>query len=44
MPFAVVFVVVQSVSHVQLCDPVDYSMSRSSVLYYLLEFAQIHIH
>ena len=27
-----------------LCDPVDYSMPGSSPLYYLPEFAQIHVH
>ena len=27
-----------------LCDSTDYSMPGSSVLHYLLEFAQIHIH
>ena len=27
-----------------LCDPVDGSMSGSSVLHYLLEFAQTHVH
>ena len=27
-----------------LCDPMDYSRPGSSVLYYLLEFAQIHDH
>ena len=27
-----------------LCDPVDGSMSDSSVLHYLLEFAQTHVH
>ena len=26
-----------------LCDPVDCSMSGSSVLHYILEFAQIHV-
>ena len=33
-------VVIQSLSHVWLCDCMDYSMPGSSVL----EFAQIHIH
>ena len=27
-----------------LCDPMNCSMPGSSVLYYLLEFAQIHVH
>ena len=27
-----------------LHDPVDYSMQVSSVLHYLLEFSQIHVH
>ena len=27
-----------------LCDPMDCSMSGSSVLHYLLKFAQIHVH
>ena len=27
-----------------LCDPVDWSTPGSSVLHYLLEFAQIHVH
>ena len=40
----VIFVVVQSLSHLWLCDPMDYSMLGSSVLHYLLEFAQIHVH
>ena len=37
-------VVVQLLSHVRLCDPTDCSMSGFSVLHYLLEFAQIHVH
>ena len=35
---------VQSLSLVWLCDPMDFSTPGSPVLYYLLEFAQIHIH
>ena len=35
---------VQSLSHVWLCNPVNCSMPDSSVLHYLLEFAQIHVH
>ena len=27
-----------------LCDPMNFSMPGSSVLFYLLEFAQIHVH
>ena len=37
-------VVVQSLSHVRLCDPMDCSMRGFSVLHYLSEFAQIYIH
>ena len=38
-------VVIQSLSHSPaLCNPTYFSMPGSSVLYYLLEFAQIHIH
>ena len=36
--------VVQSLSGVQLCDLADYSPPGSSVLHYLPEFAQIHVH
>ena len=32
------------VSCVQLCDLVEYTMPGSSVLHYILEFAQIHVH
>ena len=39
-----VFVVVRSLGHVWLCNPMDCSMPRLSVLYYLLEFAQIPGH
>ena len=39
------FFVVRSLSCVlTLCDPMDWSMSGSSVLHCLLEFAQIHVH
>ena len=41
---AFVVLVVQSLSRVRLCDPMDYSTSGSSVLHYLLEFAQIHVY
>ena len=37
-------VVVQSLSRVQLCDPMDCSMPGFPVLHYLLEFAQAHVH
>ena len=39
-----VVVVIQSLSHVQFCNTMDYSMPVSPVLRYLPEFAQIHIH
>ena len=35
---------VQSLSSVQLCDPMNWSMPGFSVLYYLAEFAQTHVH
>ena len=35
-------VVVQSLNHVRLCNPMHCSMPGSSVLHYLPEFAQIH--
>ena len=31
-------------SHPSLCNPMDYSMPVSSVLHYLPEFAEIHVH
>ena len=37
-------VIVQLLSCVRLCNPVDCSTPSSSVLHYLLEFAQIHVH
>ena len=37
-------VIVRSLGCVRLCDPMDRSMSGSSVLHYFLEFAQIHVH
>ena len=37
-------IVIQSLSHFQLCDPTDCSVPGSSVLHYLPEFAQIHVH
>ena len=39
------FVIVQSLSLCPtLCDPMDCNMTGSSVLHYLLEFAQTHVH
>ena len=35
---------VQSLSHVQLCDPMDCSMSGFPVHHQLLELAQTHVH
>ena len=35
------FVIVPSLSRVQLCDPVDFSAAGSSVLHHPLEFAQM---
>ena len=35
------FIVVQLLSHIQLCDPMDCSTPGSSVLHCLMEFAQI---
>ena len=35
---------VQSLSHVQLCDPTESGTPDSSALCYLLEFAQTHVH
>ena len=35
---------IKSLSPVRLCNPIDCSMPGSSVLYYLLEFAQVHVH
>ena len=40
----VVVVVVQSLSCVQLSDPMDYSMSGFPVLHHLPELAQTHVH
>ena len=44
MAYLYYHVVVQSLSHIQFCDPMDCSTPISSVLQYLLEFVQIHIH
>ena len=38
------FIVVQSLSCVRLCDSTDYNMPGSSVLHCLPEFTQIHVH
>ena len=37
-------VVVQSLSHIPLCDSMDYSTPGFPVPHYLLEFAQTHVH
>ena len=37
-------VVVQLLSHVQLCDPVDCSAPGFPVLHHLLQFAQTYVH
>ena len=42
--FLYYFVVIQSLGHVQLCDPINCSMSGSPVLHYLPEFSQIHVY
>ena len=42
--FLLFIVVVQSLSHVQLCDPMDCSTLGFLVLHYLPEFAQTHVH
>ena len=38
------FIVVQLISRVWLCDPTDCSMPGFPVLHYLLEFAQTYVH
>ena len=38
------FIVVQSLSHAQLCDPMNCSTPGSPVLHYLLEFAETRVH
>ena len=40
----VIFVVVQSPSHVRLCKPMGCSMPGFPVLHYVPGFAQIHVH
>ena len=37
------FVLVQLLSHVQLCNPMNCRIPSSSVLCYHTEFAQIHV-
>ena len=37
-------IVVESLSHVWLCDPMNCSMPDLSVLHYLPEFSQTHVH
>ena len=41
---SVQFISVQSLSHVQLCDPMDCSTPGFPVLHHLLEFAQTCVH
>ena len=36
--------IVQSLSHVRRCDPMNYSTSGFPVLHHLLELAQTHVH
>ena len=38
------FVVVQSLSHLTLCSPMDCSLPGIPVIHYLLKFAQTHVH
>ena len=44
MGYECLAIVVQWLSHVWLWDPVGYSTPGPSVLHYILEFAQIHVH
>ena len=46
LPLFTIFSVqsVQSLSHVQLCDPMDCSTSGFPVHHQLLDLAQIHVH
>ena len=37
-------VIIQSLSCIQLCDTMDYSMPGFAVFYYLPEFSQTHVH
>ena len=38
------YIVIQSLNHVELCDPKDWSTPVSPVFHYLLEFVQTHVH
>ena len=40
----VVIAIVQSLSHVRLCDPMDCSVPGFPILHHLSEFAQTHVH
>ena len=40
----IVVVIVQSLSHIWLCNPMDCSIPGFPVLHYLLEFAHTHVH
>ena len=42
--FDIKYVVIQLLSRVRLCNPMDCSMPGSPVLHCLPEFAQIHVH
>ena len=44
MIICVVAVVVQSLSHIQLCDSTDCSMPDLPVSHHLPKFAQVHVH
>jgi len=37
-------IVVQLLSHVRLCDPMDYGTPGFPLLHYLWQFAQTHVH
>ena len=39
-----IYIVVQSLSHVQLCNPMDCSTPGPPVPHHLLKFAQVHVH
>ena len=42
--YCTVIVVLYTLSHFQLCNPMDCSIPGFPVLHYLLEFAQNHVH
>ena len=42
--FKILILVVQLLTHVQLCDPMNCSTPGFLVLHYLLKFAQTHVH